>query len=223
MNRWLVLSTVLTAVAWAGSLYLYYGDRDLLPDPVPIHWNIQGEPNGWVPWDSVLWVFLLMPGAMALITFLTVALPWLSPKAYEVSRFGGTFGYVMAMTVVLMGYLHGVILWATFHGNQTFDGARALFGGVLLFFVVIGSVMGKVRRNFWMGVRTPWTLASEAVWDRTHRLAARLFVGGGLVGLAALLAGVPVLWGLGGFFAVVFTPVVYSLVLYKRLERRGRL
>jgi uncharacterized membrane protein len=84
-------------------------------------------------------------------------------------------------------------------------------------------VLGQVRRNFWVGVRTPWTLTSEAVWSRTHRLAAWLYVPLGVAGAAAVVLGAPLSACFVVFIVVVLLPAVYSLVLYKRLERQGNL
>ena len=86
-----------------------------------------------------------------------------------------------------------------------------------------GNVMGKVKRNFWMGVRTPWTLASERVWNQTHRVAAWLYTAIGIVGLIAVLLGVPMVVVFGTFIACVLFPIPYSLYLYKKLERQGKL
>jgi uncharacterized membrane protein len=80
-----------------------------------------------------------------------------------------------------------------------------------------------VKPNFWMGVRTPWTLADPQVWTQTHRVAAWTFVAVGVAGFVAALAGVPPVWCFGLLIAGALWPVVYSLVLYKRLERAGRL
>jgi uncharacterized membrane protein len=99
---------------------------------------------------------------------------------------------------------------------------RVILCGVCLFYVLIGNVMGKLRRNFYLGVRTPWTLASERVWNATHRFAARVTVAGGLLGLALSLAGL-YLWALSAILVPAITSVVYSLVIYKQLERRGEI
>ena len=91
--------------------------------------------------------------------------------------------------------------------------------GVLL--MVLGNYMGKLRRNFFMGIRTPWTLASEAVWERTHRMAGWLFVLGGAVMVVAALAGaVRGRLLLAVIVVVALVPVVYSYFVYRRLEGR---
>lgn len=221
MNRWLCLSIVLTLAAAAASLYLGWYAPECLPNRVPIHWNIHGEPDGFVPRDHILPYLLILPAVMALMVALTLILPWLSPKQFEVDRFRSTWNYLMAVVVALFAYIHAVSLAAG--AGVGLDMNKVLVGGMFLFFALFGNVLGKVQRNFWMGVRTPWTLASETVWVRTHRLAAYLFVGGGLVGFAAVLAGVPLVACFVVILVAALTPVVYSLVLYKRLERQGRL
>src|SRR5262249_44821666 len=117
-----------------------------------------------------------------------------------------------------------VSLIAGMQGENPLNLGRWLIAGFFLFFALMGNVLGRVRRNFWMGVRTPWTLASETVWNQTHRLTAWLFVAGGLAGFVAVVAGAPVVWCFVGFLvALVALPIGYSFALYKKLERLGRL
>jgi len=97
-----------------------------------------------------------------------------------------------------------------------------LLGGLFLFFALLGNVLGRVRRNFWIGVRTPWTLASERVWNDTHRVAGKLFVLSGILGFVATMAGSPPLFAIILIGIAAITAVGYSLVDYKRLERRGQ-
>jgi uncharacterized membrane protein len=96
---------------------------------------------------------------------------------------------------------------------------RAMFGGLAVFIGLLGNVMGKVRRNFWIGIRTPWTLASERVWHSTHRFAAKTMVIGALLSLGGVFAGLPIPWCLALVMAGLLVPVLYSLVVYKRYPR----
>jgi uncharacterized membrane protein len=221
MSRWLLLSIGLTALAASASLVAYFGFHDRLPAQVPIHWNLRGEVDRTVPRDGALSYLLLLPGVMAATVLLTVLLPWLSPRQFDVERFRDTYDYLMALVVAVFGYVHGVTLLAAL--GLGFDLNRVLLGGLFLFLAALGNVLGKVQRNFWVGVRTPWTLASEAVWVRTHRLAAWTFVAGGLLAFATVLLGLPPLVGFLLFGLAALVPVVYSLVLYKQLEKQGRL
>ena len=122
--------------------------------------------------------------------------------------------------------MNGVILLATWQelreGNKFMDIGRAMIGGMFLFFALLGNVMGKVRKNFYIGIRVPWTLASDRVWNDTHRLAAWLMVAGGILGFLLVIS-VPFAWLIGVMLVTFLIPVVYSFVHYKALERRGAL
>jgi uncharacterized membrane protein len=225
MNRWLAfyLSAALAAAAFVASLLVYaYRDR-LLPDPVPTHWNAANQADGFTPRDAILPQLLLLPGVMAGWTLLSLALPWLSPKPFSVDTFRGTYDYIVFLIAVMMGWIHASLLIGfTWAAPDLF--IRMLLGGIFLFLALLGNVLGKVRRNFWIGVRTPWTLANETVWNQTHRLAAWTFTAGGLFACVAAviypIAGLVV--GLAAIVAAALIPVIYSVVLYKRLEKEGK-
>jgi uncharacterized membrane protein len=217
MSRWFILSAAALLLSAGASLYVYAFHLDGLPAQLPMHWNIEGEPDGWMQTSTAL---LVWPAITAGVVLLTLALPWLSPKQFEIESFRDTYGYVMALVACLMTYMHLVVLAGSF---QLLHTDRWLFGGLFLLFALIGNVLGKVRRNFWMGVRTPWTLASDAVWIQTHRLAAWLFTAFGVGGFLAMLLGAPLMWCFVGLFVSAMTLVLYSLLLYKRLEKQGRL
>jgi uncharacterized membrane protein len=227
MNRWLYVSIALTVIAFGASFYVYANRAELLEKEVPTHWGTRARPDALTPRDDMLPHLLMLPGAMAVLTALAVILPRLSPKHFGVDEFSDTFNYLMMLIVALMGYLYAVVLTAQVHSDLvhkgTLDVPRLLAAGMFPFIALLGNQLGKVRRNFWMGVRTPWTLASEAVWTQTHRLAAWIFVAVGIVGFIAALAEVPLVVCFGLFIGAALVPVIYSLVLYKQLERAGRL
>jgi len=208
MKSWYWIASILVVLAMTGAtLWLYPG----LPDRIPTHWNLRGEIDGY---GSKSTVFLL-PAIMAVLLVFFRALPWLSPKQFEVETFEPTYLFIVLSVTCLFAYLHAMMLWVVVNPPLRMD--RALFGGICFFFMLLGNVMGKVRRNFWIGIRTPWTLADERVWDATHRLGGRVMVGGGLLALAASMIGPPVS-GLFVLGASALVPVVYSLILYKRLN-----
>ncbi len=205
-------AVVLIVLAFGASALLY----PRLPQTVPIHWNIHGEVDGYG--DKSYGLFL-MPGIMALMLGLFRALPWLSPRRFGIDEFRSTWLFIMVAVIGSLGYIHVMMLWTVWRGP--IDVLRAITAGLFVFFALCGNVLGRVKRNFYVGVRTPWTLASERVWTDTHRMTARLFVASGVLGVAAILAGMPGWMSIGFILIVSLVPVVYSLVLYKRLERRG--
>jgi len=152
---------------------------------------------------------------------LFAGLPWLSPKKFEVDSFRPTYLYIMIVIVAMLAYIQILILIAGL--GLMLDVSRAVIGGVCLLIALLGNVLGKVRRNFYVGIRTPWTIANERVWNATHRFAAKTFFAGGLLGLIAVIARAPFWAPMTTILIAALIPVVYSLVIYKQLERRGQL
>jgi len=214
------VAIALTVLAWAVSAWFYPS----LPQRIPTHWNIHGEVDGY---GDKRWAVFMMPvvtvGMLALFAFL----PALSPKQFEVDSFRSTYLFILVVVVALFAYIQAVILLATWQevggGAKWIDIGRALMGGIFVFFALMGNVMGKVRKNFYIGIRVPWTLASDRVWNDTHRLAAWMMVGGGVVGLIIVLTGLPLALAFGALMVSVFVPIAYSFIHYKALERRGAL
>jgi uncharacterized membrane protein len=209
-----MVAVALIVLTWAVSAALYPG----MPDTIPMHWNFQGKIDGY----GAKWTVFLMPGFMIFLLGLFALLPLLSPRNFEVDTFRATYLYLMVLIIALMGYIQAVILYAATHGGRL-DVSRALFGGMFLFFALMGNVLGRIRRNFYIGVRVPWTLASERVWNDTHRVASWVFVASGLTGLVMILVGLPVAGALAVLILAAVVPIVYSFVHYKALERRGAL
>lgn len=184
-----------------------------LPARVPTHWGINGKPDAWGGPGFALW---FGPAMIAFMMLLTWSLPKLSPRQFDIERFSRTYGALMLLVAALMGAMHIIILRAT--AGQAIDIGRAIMVVVGLFFALFGNMMGKVKRNFFMGVRTPWTLASERVWDMTHRHAAVLWFFGGLATAALALVGFPFWIPLLVILILSFWPIYDSYRLYKRLE-----
>ncbi len=189
-----------------------------LPTRVPTHWNGHGQVDGYgAKWT----LFIVDPGFMLGMLGLFAILPWLSPRHFEVQTFRSTYLYIMMVILIYLAFTHGLTLWSAVSGRTHLD--RAIMGAVCLLIVLLGNVMGKVRRNFYIGIRTPWTIADERVWNATHRLGAKTMVLGGLAGFILALAGAWPWLCLVSVLAGAFVPVIYSLVYYKQLERRGEL
>lgn len=179
-RRIFILEILLTASAFVAIAIAY----PHLPATVPVHWDLHGRPDGFAPaWE----LFLLGPGSMAATMLLTWLLPWLSPRNFQVDSFRATYRQIMVMLFALAGYLTAIMMWSAF--GHAVGAGRAMIGGVCLLIAMLGNLMGKIRRNFYIGIRTPWTLANERVWNATHRFAAKTCVAGGLLGLALAIFG----------------------------------
>lgn len=181
---------------------------------IPTHWGIDGRPDGWTPKEPGL---LLLPAVTLLLTLLLVVLPRFEPRRRNLARSSGAYRIVVVGIVVLMGGLHFVAVLAA--AGTPIEMGRVVSFGVGILFALIGNVLGKVRSNFMFGIRTPWTLASDLAWNRTHRFLGRIWVAGGLVlALLALLgASGPVLagWLLVSILLSTIVAVVYSYRVWK--------
>lgn len=180
---------------------------------IPMHWNARGEVDGWGGPGSLWLMPLIMFGMMALFAVLPKLEPrrgtaLLKSKAYLITGLASLF--VMASVQV------GILFAAQ---GKEFPMLPVVFTLIGLLFVVIGNYLGKVRSNFVMGIRTPWTLSSELSWNKTHRLGGRLFALLGLVWIFAAWLGFPetaILWILiGGVFLLVGVTMVYSYLVWK--------
>jgi uncharacterized membrane protein len=229
MRTSLLICGLLVAVSFAASGIVYANRDALLPDQVPVHWGINFQPDNWADRDHIFWYLMVPPlGMLALILLLPLLIFWLSPRGFEPGKDNPRLvNYIVVLVIGLIAALHAIILMA--YIGPGFPLTQALMGVIFLFFILLGNVMGKVQRNFWIGIRTPWTLANHLVWQKTHRLGAWLFVGAGVVGLVSLFFATMIPMPAMFIFWMVLmigsglAPVVYSLILYKRLEREGKL
>lgn len=187
---------------------------------IPTHWGITGEADGFTPKEPGL---LLLPAVTFLLALLLVVLPRFEPRRANLARSAGSYRTVVVGFVVFMGAIHLVAVLAA--GGVPVDVGRSVTLGIGLFFALIGNQLGKVRSNYLFGIRTPWTLASDLSWNRTHRATGRLWVAGGLALALLALAGAsgPVLAGslFGWLLVTTLAAVVYSYRVWARDPDRG--
>jgi len=179
MKRALGISCALAAVGLVASGI--YWNR--VPDPMPIHWGVGGQPDNWGPKAVGL---LLGPGLCLLLPVLLPLFMRLDPRREHVDRSADVAATLMIAFAVLFLGIHALTLRAVLSESQELSGnaVMILVGGL---FIVIGNLMPKLRSNWFMGIRTPWTLQSEKVWHRTHRVGGWTMVGGGVVAILAAL------------------------------------
>jgi uncharacterized membrane protein len=191
----IVIGAMLIISAWAWA-------RIPVGKLVPIHWGPSGQVNGYAPKAiGLFWA----PGIAAMVSLLLAAF-LLLPRSETVAR--STKAYVAVSTTILVFLMacHIVAVLVTVGQPINVPAAIVTMAGIM--FVILGNYMGKMRRNRWMGIRTPWTRSSELCWDRTHRLGSRLFVGLGIVLIAAALAGVR-----PEYMAVILTVGIFGVTL----------
>lgn len=210
--RSLLLSALFVLMLLAAYLWLL----PHMPAVIPTHWNAQGQINGYMtPFKAVAVPMVIIAG----LALLTILLPAISPQGYSIKPFAAVFTIVMlsVQAFVLFGAF-GVLLNGAGHPMRQ---PLSTMVGLGLLCMVIGNYMGKLQKNFFAGIRTPWTLASDEVWERTHRMAGWLFMLAGLVTVIAALTGAPLMVAIYAVLAAALIPAIYSYVIYQRVQGKS--
>ena len=205
----IILSILLIIIATVASTLVY----NQLPEQVASHWNDANQVNGYI---SRFWGAFLMPVITVGILVLFLVIPLIDPLKANIAEFRGVFNAFIAMMIAFMVYMHGLTLaWNL--GYNKFNMGAAMLPGLGLIFLFAGVMMRKAKRNFFIGIRTPWTLSSDYVWNETHRIGSILFIISGLLALLGAFFPLYAFWLLLiPLFASVIFLFVYSYVLYRR-------
>ena len=189
-----------------------------LPEKVPTHWNYKGEIDRWGDKYSLIGLLFLLP---VLTYLLLLIIPKIDPKK-RIGIMGGKYYQLKFIIVLLMSLLSLFIFYLT--KNQSISNPNLIFALIGILIVVMGNYFKVIQPNYFLGIRTPWTLENKEVWKSTHTFASKLWVIGGLV---------IVLGGLileNDSFSVAFitlvivlavVPMVYSYIKFKEIEKNS--
>jgi len=185
-----------------------------LPDQMASHWDINDQVNGYM---SKTWGVFLMPLIVLGMSVLFLLIPNIDPLKANIAKFRETFNLFIVLIVAFMLYVHGLTLaWSL--GYTNFKMSTSMLPAMGLLFIFIGFLLRKAKRNFFIGIRTPWTLSSDTVWDKTHQLGAVLFMASGVLAfIGGVLGGMTAFWFL--FVPLMGSTLfllIYSYVLYQR-------
>jgi uncharacterized membrane protein len=185
-----------------------------LPDPMASHWNVNDQVDGYMP---RFWGVFLLPLITLGMFALFLVLPAIDPMKANIAQFREVFNLFIVFIVGFMIYIYGLTLaWSL--GYTSFRMSSAMLPAIGLLFILVGFMMRQAKRNFFIGIRTPWTLSSDTVWNETHRLGAILFmISGVLAFIGGFFGGTTAFWML--FVPLIGSTLfllVYSYVLYQR-------
>ncbi len=180
-----------------------------LPEQVATHFDLQGNPDGW---SSRPFAVFGLPGILLAVNLLIPFALRADPKHKNMS---GALVNIVIWTVPVVSLLcSGLTLGRALGYDLRIEVVLPVFMGVL--FILIGNYLPKTKQSYTMGIKLPWTLASEENWNRTHRLAGFLWVLGGVYFIVMSFIG----WNLIAFLIpivlMVLAPTVYSYLLYRK-------
>jgi len=206
--------SIIIILAVAISAYYFNG---LLPDTVVTHWNVEGVADGWGD-KNILVVFIpfLTIGLYILFRFL----PRLDPKKENYIKFDSAYHAFKLLIIAFMAVIYFVSVYVNLGYDLSISNIVTwLVGGL---FIIIGFLIKNVKQNWFMGIRTPWTLSNEDVWRKTHLMAQKVFIVGGILFLFIPYVS-------ASFVPVIFIFVIimiiglsfgYSYWLYRKLEKK---
>jgi uncharacterized membrane protein len=205
-----IIVLVLIVVATVAGLLLW----NRLPDQMASHWNINDQVDGYM---SKTWGVFMMPLITLGLFVIFLVVPSIDPLKANIAQFREAFNLFIVLIVAFMLYIHGLTLaWSL--GYTDFKMSTSMLPAMGLLFIFIGFMLRKAKRNFFIGIRTPWTLSSDTVWDKTHQLGAVLFMASGVLALiGGIFGGMTAFWFL--FVPLIGSTLfllVYSYVLYQR-------
>ena len=199
------LALIAGSFLFSAAVYLW------LPDQIPSHWNIAGEVDSTM---SKTWGAFMMPLIMLGLYGVFRVIPALSPKGYGIEAANSGFVGIRVAVFALFALLNVLILLAALGVPIAMGSAVSMAVGGLL--TVLGWFLDRLPRNFYVGIRTPWTIDDEDNWTRTHRLGKWLFMAAGLVMVVGGIMGANAFVIVTAALAAGLVPMVYSYLIYRQ-------
>lgn len=203
----------IVAAMFLFSVFMY----SKLPAIVPTHWGVSGAADGFSP--KAFGAFFA-PVLGLLFAFLFPIFQRMDPKRESYANFQKTWDMLQIGIISFFAYIHVVTVYAAVSTSVSSHVATFITSGMGVLFILIGNSLGKIEQNWFVGLRTPWTLSDPEIWRKSQRLAGILFVLGGIAVLIMSLAmkGDALLFitFMTVILSVSFIPVVYSYILAKK-------
>ena len=165
MRKWIPILLIVAAVA---ATILYYPK---LPETMTTHWSVSGEPNGF---SSRLWGAWMLPVIMAAVWLIMRAIPHIDPRKANYEKFSGMYDALVILILAFMLAMHIVLLMVATGAPIRME--QVVMPSVGVFIAIMGILIPRAHPNWFVGIRTPWTLTSDLSWERTHKIGGTLFV-----------------------------------------------
>ncbi|HOZ36555.1 MAG TPA: SdpI family protein [bacterium] len=206
-----ILPIIFVVISVVLSFYFYAH----FPERVATHWNIQGQVDGWSGRGFAAFFF---PALNLAIYLLVLFIPCLDPKKSNYEKFRTAYHGVKSVLVIFLTLIYFVVSLNALGQSVPVNIAVPL--GIGAMFVVIGYYLDQVKQNWFMGIRTPWTLSSEIVWQKTHHFGSRVFMASGV--LLIIVSFLPQwFWAfLIIIFLLILSTFLYSYLIYRQ-ERKN--
>jgi len=195
-------------VSFIVAIYFYPS----MPDRMASHWNAKGEVDGYMP---KFWGLFLMPIVSLGMLLLFILIPKIDPLKKNIEKFRKQFDMFIVMIILFLLYIYVLTLF--WNLDYRFNMTRMIIPAVGILFFYVGFLVEKAKRNWFIGIRTPWTISNEEVWEKTHKLGGKLFKAAGIIALFGFFFERFAIWlVLVPVISVSVYLVVYSYFEYKK-------
>ncbi len=187
-----------------------------MPDKMAFHWNIKGEADGYM---SKFWGLFLMPIISLGLFLLFLLIPKVDPLKANIEKFRKYFDGFIVLIMVFLFYIY--LLSIAWNLGKRFDMCQMMAPALGMLFYYCGILTENAKRNWFIGIRTPWTLSSESVWDKTHKIGGKLFKIVGLIAFLGIIFPNYVFYFiLVPVFLAAFYTITYSYFEYQKETKR---
>jgi len=208
MKKVIIVSLIIIAIMVASNM-LVYSD---LPTQIASHWDAQGNVNGQM---GRFWGTFLLPIMALGLLFLFWFLPKMDPYKQNYKPFEKYYQWFVITLIAFIFYIHLLTLGKNL--GYSFNLITWMIPGFSILLFVLGMVIGHAQRNWFVGIRTPWTLSSEKVWNRTHQIGGKLFMVGAIISLLGMFfPSIGIFFFLVPIILIAIFLTVYSYWLYKK-------
>jgi uncharacterized membrane protein len=207
---WILLAVpfVYSAIVW-----------NQLPERVPTHFNLHGEADDY---SSKLFGAFGLPCFAVVLYFILRYIPQIDPRKKNYEYFSKSYTGIRMVLTIFFVVIYFIIL-QTALGNANLLQPRLLFTSLCLLFALLGNYFRNIRPNFFVGIRTPWTLENPEVWKKTHELGGKFWFYGGLAGvvMSLLLPENAVVYLFVSLMVIMtMIPVVYSYIIFQKIRKQ---
>ena len=208
MRRSKIIILGIIILSFAVGIYFY----PQMPDKMASHWNIQGEVDAYI---SRFWGLFLIPIISIGLLALFVLIPKIDPLKENIERFRKHFDGFIVLIMIFLFYIYFLtVLWNI---GIRFNMTQLMIPALGILFYYCGILVENTKRNWFIGIRTPWTLSNEKVWDKTHRIGGKLFKVTGIIAfLGIFLPKYTIFFVIIPVISIAVYTVIYSYFEYQK-------
>jgi uncharacterized membrane protein len=211
LNRYDLIVFTIAVISFIIGVALY----PQMPEQMASHWNAQGVADGYT---SRFWGIFLMPIVSLGLAVLLLLVPRIDPLKANIEKFKGYYYSFVILIMLFFTYIY--VLTLVWNKGGRFDMVQLMAPAMGILFYIAGVMTSKAKRNYFVGIRTPWTLNNEEVWNKTHRLGGLLFkISGVIAVIGAFLPKYSMIFILAPVLTTAIVSVIYSYLIYQKVVR----